>query len=82
MNRQFPWSLANECNFLDWGRSPQLRGEEFPWEAAGRSTGQEILCLLRNPKFHYRVHKILSPDTILSQFNSLHIPTPYFFSTC
>jgi hypothetical protein len=34
---------------------------------------------LRNPKFHYLVHKSLPPVSIPSQVNLVHSITPYFF---
>jgi hypothetical protein len=37
-------------------------GHSSSWEAHSHSIGQEIPCLLRNPNFHYRVHKTPSLD--------------------
>jgi hypothetical protein len=42
------------------------------------SHGQEIPCVLLNTKLHYRVHKNLQVKPGLSQFNPIHIFTPYF----
>jgi hypothetical protein len=33
--------------------------ESLSWESTGRTVNQNILCLLRNPKCYYRVHKTL-----------------------
>lgn len=50
-----------------------------------RSVGQDRSWLLWNPRFDYRVHKILPPDDALSQFNPCHTITPSpleFVSSC
>jgi len=53
--------------------------EQSPYqEINGRSGSQEILCL-RYPNVHYRVHKSLPLDPILSRMNPVHILTPFFF---
>jgi hypothetical protein len=39
------------------------------WGANRFSASQEIPHILRNPKFHYRIHDRLSPVSILSQIN-------------
>ena len=48
------------------------------WEANRFSTSQEIPCILWNLKDHYRIHKCPTPVPILSQLDSVHIPTSYF----
>jgi hypothetical protein len=53
-------------------------GQKLPWELHSRSASQEISRLLRNPKVHYRVHKISLWDPILSQMNSVHTITFYY----
>jgi hypothetical protein len=49
------------------------------WEVDSRSAGKEILHLLWNLKFQYRLHNILPPKPIISQMNPAHTFTPYFF---
>jgi len=40
------------------------------------SAGQEIPCILWNPKFHYCVYKSLLPVSFLSQINPAHAIQP------
>jgi hypothetical protein len=46
--------------------------QSHSWEANSYSAGQEISCLLRNPKFHYRVYKSQTLVPIPSQMNPFH----------
>jgi hypothetical protein len=53
--------------------------EQSPsWEANSYSDDQEILRLFLEPKISYRVHKILSLVSILSQMNPVHNSPPKF----
>ena len=47
------------------------------WEANWFAASQEIPCISRNPKVHYRTHKRLPPVPILGQPNPVHIPTSH-----
>ena len=55
--------------------------EQYPfWEANWFSASQEIPRILWNPKAHYRIHKWLSPVTILSQLDPAHTLTFNFLN--
>ena len=47
------------------------------WETNWFAASQEIPCILRNPKVHYRTHKRPPPVPILGQPNPVHIPTSH-----
>jgi len=47
------------------------------WEANWFAASQEILRISRNPKVHYRTHKVPPPVSILGQPNPVHIPTSH-----
>ena len=47
------------------------------WEANWFAASQEIPCISRNPKVHYRTHKRPPYIPILGQPNSIHIPTSH-----
>ena len=51
----------------------QSPSSEANWFAAS----QEIPCISRNPKAHYRTHKRPPPVSILGQPNPVHIPTSH-----
>ena len=48
-----------------------------PWEANCFAASQEIPRISRNPKFHYRTHKLPPTVSILGQPNPVHIPTSH-----
>ena len=47
------------------------------WEANWFAASQEIPCISRNPKVHYRTHKPPPPLSILGQPNPVHKPTSH-----
>ena len=47
------------------------------WAANWFAASQEIPRISRNPKVHYRTHKLLPPVTILGQPNPFHTPTTH-----
>ena len=47
------------------------------WEANQFAASQEIPRNSRNPKVHYRTHKLPPPVSILGQPNPVHIPTSH-----
>ena len=47
------------------------------WKANWFAASQEIPCISRNPKVHYRTHKRPPPVSILGQPNPVHIPTSH-----
>ena len=48
------------------------------WAADWFAASQEIHLISRNPKVHYRTHKLPPPISILGPPNPVHIPTSYF----
>ena len=47
------------------------------WEANWFAASQEIPRISRNPKVHYRTHKLPPPISILGQPKPVHIPTSH-----
>ena len=47
------------------------------WAANWFAASQEIPHISRNPKVHYRTHKLPPPVSILGQPNPVHIPTSH-----
>jgi len=47
------------------------------WEAKWFAASQEIPHISRNPKVHYRTHKLPPPVSILGQPSPVHIPTSH-----
>ena len=47
------------------------------WEANWFAASQEIPRISRNPKVHYRTHKLPPPVPILGQPNPVHLPTSH-----
>ena len=47
------------------------------WEANWFAASQEIPRISRNPKVHYRTHKLPPPVSILGQPSPVHIPTSH-----
>ena len=47
------------------------------WEVNWFAASQEIPCISRNPKVHYRTHKRQPPVSILGQPNPVHTPTSH-----
>jgi len=53
--------------------SPSSEADQF-------SASQQIPCILRNPKVHYRIHKCPPPDPILSHIDFVHALTSHFLN--
>jgi hypothetical protein len=55
-----------------------FREQSFHWKFDSRSAVQEVLCVLWNPKVHYRVNKNQPLGPILSPMHWVHILTECF----
>jgi len=55
--------------------------QTLSWEANWFAASQEIPCISRNPKVHYRTHKRPPLVSILGQPNPVHIPTSHLLET-
>ena len=51
--------------------------QSLSWAANWFAASQEIPCISRNQKVHYRTHKRPPPVSILGQPNTVHIPTSH-----
>jgi len=51
--------------------------QSAPWAANWFAASQEIPHISRNPKVHYRTHKLPPSVSILGQPNPAHIPTSH-----
>jgi hypothetical protein len=51
--------------------------QSLSWAANWFAASQEIPRISRNPKVHYRTHKLSPPVSILDQPNPVHLPTSY-----
>ena len=51
--------------------------QSLSWEANWFAASPEIPRISGNPKVHYRTHKRPPPVSILSQPNSVYIPTSH-----
>ena len=67
--------VRGEC--LAWwlGHLTYTMMQNPPWAANWLAASQEIPCISRNPKVHYRTHKRTPPISILGQPNPVHMPT-------
>ena len=73
------------CKVFETQKGDQFLGQSYlltysmvqspSWEANWFAANQEIPRISRNPKVHYRTHKLPPPVSILDQPNPVHIPT-------
>jgi len=72
-------SDMTECNLHLQSYTILLTMQQSPsWEDNRFSDNQQIPRILENPVVHYRIHNCPSPVPILSQLDSVHVPTSHF----
>jgi hypothetical protein len=81
-------SSSNLAPLLYWNslhntsiRNPYSMEQSPSWEANRFADSQQILRILRNPKFHYRIHNCPPPVSTLTQLNPVHTSTCHFWSS-
>ena len=69
------------CVFASWNNGFALLTYSMvqspSWEANWFAASRQIPRISRNPKVHYRNHKLPPPVRILGQHNPVHIPTSH-----
>ena len=77
LNYFFTYLLTHSLTHL-LTHTRSLTEQSSSWETNRFSAGQEIPCILWNPKVNYCIHKCLPPVPILSQLNPVHAPPSHF----
>ena len=77
----WPWLLFADGNMATSHiHLPTHSIEQSPSSEADRFSASQIHHILRNSKFHYRIHKCPPPVPILSQLDPIHTPTSLFLN--